>query len=287
MIVGDIVDAYDAGQSWYSTWRKTVTQTNGSGVWLDLSMSPGNPVPNYYAAAPLVSTVLARSTDGGLDHGPRMTGDSRKYLAKFLIQNVTAAACPSSYKLLDYLMFSPFVDMSLVGEAQTLTNSATLTRSTDGLGVQIMPVLVAPPLGGLASFTVTYTNSDGVAGRITPTVACNAQLINGTIVTSAAATANCPGPFLPLQGNDKGVRSIEDVTFATGDVGLIALVLVRPLASFTLFDISAPAEVAFAVDRGCVFPRIDDDAYLNLICLPTGSLASAPFSGEIETFWVV
>ena len=66
----DIADAQDAGRYLYRSFRKQATQTTSSGIWFDLSMSPGNPVPNYYIGAAGAFTPLKRSTDGGLDHGP-------------------------------------------------------------------------------------------------------------------------------------------------------------------------------------------------------------------------
>ena len=64
-----IVDAEGSGFNKLSSWRKQPTQATGAGFWFDLSMSPGNPVPNYYIGTPNIFVPLKRSTDGGLDHG--------------------------------------------------------------------------------------------------------------------------------------------------------------------------------------------------------------------------
>lgn len=278
--VASIIAAYDAGQSLYRTWRKVPTQTTGSGIWFDLSLSPGNPVPQYYAAAPLTAIALARSTDGGLDHGPNVS-PLTKHLHKFMAMTQTATAVPLPIILCDYLMYYPFVAMD-AGD-QTMTNVVTIPRYTTGAGVEIMAVEVAAQVGG-AQFYVTYTNSDGVAGRVTATVRCNTQTVNGTIITSAPTTAGAAGPFLPLQRGDSGVRSIQSVTFLSGDVGLISLVLVKPLASHSIYGITAPVEADFLIDRS-ILPIIKDDAYLNMIVHPSGTLAAAPLNGEIQTFW--
>lgn len=278
--VASIIAAYDAGQSLYRTWRKVPTQTTGSGIWFDLSLSPGNPVPQYYAAAPLTAIALARSTDGGLDHGPNVS-PLTKHLHKFMAMTQTATAVPLPIILCDYLMYYPFVAMD-AGD-QTMTNVVTIPRYTTGAGVEIMAVEVAAQVGG-AQFFVTYTNSDGVAGRVTATVTCNTQTVNGTIITSAPTTAGAAGPFLPLQRGDSGVRSIQSVTFLSGDVGLISLVLVKPLASHSIYGITAPVEADFLIDRS-ILPIIKDDAYLNMIVHPSGTLAAAPLNGEIQTFW--
>lgn len=64
-----MADAQDAGQYLYTSFRKQPTQTTGAGIWFDLSMSPGNPAPNYYIGAVGTFTPLRQSTDGGLRHG--------------------------------------------------------------------------------------------------------------------------------------------------------------------------------------------------------------------------
>lgn len=48
-----------------SSWRKAPTQTTGVGVWFDLSMSPGNPVPNYYIGTPGIFVPLAHRRMAG------------------------------------------------------------------------------------------------------------------------------------------------------------------------------------------------------------------------------
>ena len=278
----EIAEAEEAGQVTLFSWRKVPTQTTGSGIWFDLSMSPGNPVPNFYAAAPLVSKALAQSTDGGMFHGAAPGGTYTKHLRRIMALTVTTTAVPLPCILCDYLLYYPFVDMSVTDE-QAMTQDDTIPRYTDGAGVQIMAVLVASQIGGV-SFFVNYTNSAGVAGRVSSTVTCNTQTVNGTIVSTERATAGCAGPFIPLQAGDTGVRSIESCTFLTGDVGLITLVLVKPLASLSIFDVTAPSERDMILD-GMQLPQIKDDAYLNLICYPSGTLASAQIMGTIETVW--
>lgn len=279
-------DAYEAGRSKLASWRKAPTQTTAQGIWFDLSMSPGNPVPNYYAAAPLAFTPMKQSTDYGLPHGGNVS-PATKYLHKLtIVPSVVATLAPSTIMVLDYVGYYPFVDMSDFIEL----GATTLPRYTDGEGLQIMAVEVASQIGG-ALFYCNYTNQDGVAGRQTQTHVCNTQVVNGTIINSAAApTATYPsGPFLSLQSGDTGVRSIESVTWLTADVGLVTFVLVKPLATIAMEPISnaiyTPQERDFAIQNAGKLPVIEDDAYLNLICLPTGTLAGGQFFGFIETIW--
>lgn len=280
-----LADAQDAGKYLYASFRKQATQTTGAGVWFDLSMSPGNPAPQYYIGTPGVFTPMAQSTDGGLRHGGNVS-PAKKFLRKCMAMCPTAAAAnPLPLKLLDYLGFYGFIDESVLDE-QTLDNTQAITRYTSGEGVQLMPVVVAGHTGG-QPFTVTYTNQAGVAGRVTRSVVMGTQIVNGTILHSMQAGATYPhsGPFLPLQAGDSGVRSVQSVTIGgVGDVGLFALVLVKPLATIALRGIDAATEVDYLTDMASL-PQIADDAYLNFIALPQGTLSGAPIIGVLETCW--
>ena len=274
----------DLGQAHYATWRKSPTQTTASGYWFDLALSPGNPAPFYYASAPAVAAPMSKSANGGLNHGQSVS-PSKKFLRKMLILGTAATALPMNIKVLDYLLYYPFIDESLDGEIQTMDNSATLPRYTDGKGVQIMAVVVAGHATGLTqSFVCSYTNQDGVSGRTTIPVKLNNQFVNGTIISTANAIAGTAGPFLPLQSGDTGVRSIESLTMTGSDVGLMTLVLVKPLAQLSLVGIDAPVEIDYLKDFSGL-PEIKDNAYINLICCPVGSLAATALHGEITTSW--
>lgn len=277
----DVADAQDAGRYTYSSFRKMPTQTTGAGIWFDLSMSPGNPAPNYFIGSPNVFVPLAQSTDGGLRHGGNV--GTKKHLRKLMA--FSTVTTPISGKLLDYLGFYGFVDESVTDE-QFMDNTVGLTRYANGKGVMLMPVVVAGHTGG-QPFTVKYVNQDGVPDRITQTAVMGTQVTNGTILHSQqAGTAYVNnGPFLTLQAGDTGVRSVQSVTIGgVGDVGLFALVLVKPLATFSLFGNDSATEVDYLVDTPTI-PEIQNDAYLNLIVMPNGQIAGSTLLGTIETTW--
>lgn len=281
-----LADDEDAGQYLYSSFRKQATQTTGAGVWFDLSMSPGNPAPNYYIGAVGAFTALKQSTDGGIRHGGNVNAlGYRKTLRKLMVMSPTAAATPLLMLLCDYIGFYGFIDESVLDE-QFLDNTLSPSRYADGSGVMLMPVTVAGHTGG-QPFTVNYTNQDGVAGRVTQSAVMSTQIVNGTILHSQQSGASYVnnGPFLSLQIGDTGVRSVQSVTIGgVGDVGLFALVMVKVIASISLRGIDAPTEIDYLTDMASL-PEIKDDAYLNFIVLPNGSLSGAPIHGLIETTW--
>ncbi len=283
--IAALAAAEEAGKVKYVSYRKVPAVVTGAGTWYDYSMAPGNPAPQYYAAAPLVAQTLSRSTDGGVQHGGDVA-PGKKYLRRVTAMAVAAAGVPQRVYWLDYLLFYPFVDMG-TADAQAMTNTQVLTRSTDGEGVRIMAVLVAPH--GLVgdSFFVTYTNSAGVAGRITPLhVMSTAISVNGTILTTQQTGANRIGPFMTLQAGDTGVRSIQSVQCTAGtDVGLFTLVLVKPLTDLTVREITAPTEKDFFLDAGFGLPVIEDDAFVEFIACPNGSLSGVPLFGDAVFIW--
>lgn len=280
--VREVVDCEIEGRSRRYSWRKTPSQATTAGLWFDLSMSPGMPVPKYwFDAPPAVAKAVAQSTDGGIFHGANVS-PYKKYARIMTSLANAATALPMPIILCDYLLYYPSIDDS-VTDPQTLDNSVTLPRYTDGAGVQVIAVSVAGRTGG-QSFSFSYTNQDGVAGRTSKTVVQNSAAAIGTIVTSARATLNSVGPFIGLQSGDSGVRSIESVTMNGPDVGLFTLILVKPLAQTAIKEITAPYEKDFYLNAG-ILPEIQDDAYLSMLCIPNGTLAATVLMGDLKVIW--
>jgi hypothetical protein len=274
------VDAAENGAYHITGFRKVPSQATTAGNWADLSMASGNPVPNYYASSPLTAAIL--EAERGIWHGSNVS-PAQKHLRNLVLMTQTANAIPSMWYLCDYLMYYPFIDLDAVGEEQVMDNTITLPRYATGAGVRMFMVNVAPTVGG-GQFTVNYTNSDGVAGRVTPVQFCSAAT---NIATFTATTQAAGGfqPFIPLQDGDKGVRSVESVTVSVANGGLGALVLAHPIRNITLRDINAPREVE-SIREVPDTPRVYDGAYLNLIGnTPTGSIASAVIAGYAEFTW--
>lgn len=277
-----MVDAELEGRVRRYMWRKNPSQVTNAAYWFDLSMSPGNPPPKYwFDAPPLIAKAISQSQDGGLFHGAAVS-PSQKYVRMITSLATAATALPLTFWLCDYLLYYPSVDDSTT-DPQVLDNTVTLPRYTDGEGVQVMAVSVAGRTGG-QSFTFSYTNQDGVSGRTSQTVTQNAVAAIGTIATAHPIVANSAGPFIGLQHGDTGVRSIESVTMNGADVGLFALILVKPLLQTTIKETTAPYEKDMFL-HAQELPEVKDDAFLNFVCLPQSSLASTGLYGDLKVIW--
>jgi hypothetical protein len=278
----EVGDAETDGRVRDFTWRKTPSQTTTAGLWFDLALSPGNPPPKYYFdAPPLIAKAMSQSADGGIFHGANVS-PSQKHLRKITAFTATATALPMSMWLMDYLLYYPSIDDSTT-DPQVLDSTVALPRYSDGKGVMVMAISVAGRTGG-RQFFFTYTNSDGVAGRTSQIVTENTSTAIGVVVTSATATQASGNPFIGLQSGDDGVRSIESVTMLGADVGLFALVLVKPLATTLIRGVDAPVEIDFLIHKN-ELPRIYDDAFLSFICLPNGTLSATALIGDLKCVW--
>ena len=280
--VKQMIEAELAGRVRTYSWRKTPSQATTAGIWFDLSMSPGNPKAKlWFDATPLTAQAIAQSSDGGIFHGAD-TSPYSQYLRNTMCMTVTATALPMQMILCDYLLYYPSIDES-VTDPQEMDNTLTLPRYTDGAGVQVMAVTLASRTGG-QTFRFSYTNQDGVSGRTSQTVIENSATAIGTIATAATATDVAVNPFIGLQEGDTGVRSIESVTMNGVDTGLFALLLVKPLAVTMIRGIDAVVEKDFLM-HGATMPEIEDDAFLNYVCLPQGSLAATALIGDLKVIW--
>jgi hypothetical protein len=276
--VAALAGSYDAGRVHACSIRKVPSQTTTAGHWADLSMAAGNPKPQYYASTPLAAAVL--DDFDGIFHGDDKS-PSTKHLTHLGLMTPTAGLV-GRYELLDYLMYYPFIDGDSLDE-QTTDNTATLPRYTDGDGVRVMAVASAPTAGA-GTFTFNYVNQNGDA-RTSPTINCNTAATNiATLVTSEQATTAGGQWFLPLTGGDTGVRSITSVTFTVASGGLIAFVLVKPLASLAIREINTMAEREFVTQLPGA-PRIYDGAYLNLVMNCAATIAAGQLAGYAKFAW--
>lgn len=271
--IKDIIDGIDEGKIHTSSFRKVPSQATTAGVWCDLSMASGNPVPNFYTGIQLSATVL--------DGNKGIYAGNGNFLFEILAYAGSTNAAPSTLLVCDYLLFYPQVDMDSV-DLQTLDNTVTLPRYETGEGVRAFLVAQYPYIGG-AIFSATYTNSDGVSGRTTGTIRANTAANISSFVHSGAV-ADSYGAFLPLQSGDKGVRYFESIQFNSPNGGLAALVLVKPLYTTLIREFGSPTETNCVKDSALI-PEIKNGAYLNFIALPNASLSAVPIQGHITTIW--
>lgn len=274
----------DDGANWTSFFFKTGGPASfGAGRWGDMSMGAGTPKYNAYVGVQATATPLFGVGNDGIYAGPLPAAGETKHLHAMQLQSNSGTIAPALFLLCDYLLHYPLIDGDDTAQ-QDLDNTLALPRYSDGAGVQAMLVCTTPMVTN-GNVTIRYTNSDGVAGRVS-TFSIMSSTVVGALVCSpnTSAGAGSFSPFIPLQGGDKGIRYIESVTHQTPVGGFYALVLVRPLASIQLREANTATEIEQFRQRGDL-PEIRSGAYLNFIYMAGQNGTAVNLRGHLHFVW--
>ena len=287
-------DAENAGQSWITGFRKAPSSVaTTTSAWTDYSYYAGSPPANFYASTPLEASVVDPTR--GI-YVPTVSPATQHLRNLKLMSAASSATSTTNARqgliLADYLLYYPFIDTDAVGEQQDMTNTVTIPRYEGGQVVAVSQSTASTT----GRFTFTYTNENGVAGRVSQNHFTFAVGAGGQVVASSVGSAASYHPFCSLQAGDSGVKSIESVTFTAAGGGLMALVIVKPLMTAyvtqearrttagNLESYGACNEFAAMIHNRPA--RIIDGAVLNLLAAGYGgSLASSFLVGLVETTW--
>lgn len=287
-------DAENAGQSWITGFRKAPSSVaTTTSAWTDYSYYAGSPPANFYASTPLEASVVDPTR--GI-YVPTVSPATQHLRNLKLMSAASSATSTTNARqgliLADYLLYYPFIDTDAVGEQQDMTNTVTIPRYEGGQVVAVSQSTASTT----GQFTFTYTNENGVAGRVSQNHFTFAVGAGGQVVASSVGSAASYHPFCSLQAGDSGVKSIESVTFTAAGGGLMALVIVKPLMTAyvtqearrttagNLESYGACNEFAAMIHNRPA--QIIDGAVLNLLAAGYGgSLASSFLVGLVETTW--
>ncbi|HSW33436.1 MAG TPA: hypothetical protein VLH36_07450 [Steroidobacteraceae bacterium] len=292
--ISEYAAADEAGQVWTTQFRKAVASAaTTANAWVDYTYFAGSPPANFYASTPLAAAVVDPTRGLYLPSVAPATQHLNNLQVMTAANSATSTANGrQQLALCDYLLYYPFIDTDAVGEQQDLNNTVPLPRYSAG---QVIAVAQCAS-SAVGQYTMTYTNQDGVSGRVSQNTFTFVVAGGGQIVSASGAGASY-SPFVYLQAGDSGVRSIESVTFTAAGGGLMALVIVKPLlkhfvaqecrrtTSGNLESYGACAEFQ-SVIHAAGAPQIKDGAVLGLLAAGyAGSLATSILAGIVETFW--
>lgn len=202
--------APDATGYWYGTWK----DAGFPGAW-----NPGTPGLN------------GRVTDGttAADAGC-LPVRNPAIGASYLTELTMGASVNHSHLFYDVLWVNSGIVVTTT-TAQAITTPTLPARdvngTTNGEGCMIGLKFVAAATNAavITNTTVSYTNSDGTAGRTATLSAIVGSQIPATPVIGTLIWFN-------LQAGDKGVRSIQSITLGTSLVtGTVSLFIARDLAN--------------------------------------------------------
>lgn len=207
------------GQAQY--FYKVGTAPEAAGVFYSWAKDTGNPG----AWSPGTPGLNGRATDGttAADAGCILIKNPTVG-ANYLISSDRSGTVIHQAHLWDVL----WVNTGLVVTTTTAQAIASPTAlpardingSSNGEGVfaAILVTTATTNAAAITNTTISYTNSDGVAGRTATIASFPATAVIGTVVQ------------FQLQAGDKGIRSIQSVTLGTSyAAGAISVILFRPI----------------------------------------------------------
>lgn len=293
--VAQWVDSADSGRNHITTFRKQVASAaTVANDFIDYTYFAGNPPANFYASAPLVAAEV-ESVRGIL----LPTLDDAQYLKSITVMSAASSATATTNQnqrlaLCDYLLYYPFIDTDAVGEEQVMDNTVTIPRYSSGGRIMCVSQSASSTVG---TFTVNYTNQDGVAGRVSAATFTKVVAGGGALVSSTTNAVAGSQHYLNLQAGDTLAKSIESVTFSAAGGGLMALVIVKPLYAFystqecrrtisgNLESYGAATQFESLIHHRNP-PKILPGAVLGIVGLGNaGTLASSVLVGTLETYW--
>jgi hypothetical protein len=235
------------------------------------------------AFTPYVDSGVGR--EAGMWHGGAVSSETKHLLTVGARANAATAALATLF-VVDLLGCYPKIATNSA-TVQTLDNTLTLPRYTDGKQVRAFYTLNTANGANAQNFAMTYTGVGSVAGRSLGAVVANtATAITGHMSHTGVAAGNFQ-PFLPLSGGDAGIMSVQSAQFsaASASAGFVDLMLCVPLCAVPITTAFVMAERDLVTQLQAL-PRIYDGAVLGLVLVTGGIVAAGnAIDGYIETGW--
>ena len=278
------------GKFYRADWQKSTfaTTAHTAGLWYSLFRGGGNPPADTILGTgtnlAFQSLTDATTNATGIPHGGNVGG--YKHLLNAAAQTAAATTAPCVLMLVDLLGFYNITSVTTTG-AQTLNNTVTLPRYTDGAGVQAFITPSTVMGAATPNISIGYTNSAGTASRATPaTLPIGNTAAAVTSIVYSGTGAGKFGPFMPLAAGDAGIRSVQTVTISTSYVsGVLNLVLCKPLLTLPITTLGVTAERDL-VNQFASMPNVYDGACLAWLMLAGAATpVASPISGHLEFGW--
>ena len=273
---------------WTTAGVETVYPTTGSttpytpclggdnNVWV--SYSSGNKVARFTVTGTAAGTAtqLTSATQGALPLNAAVSPSTRHILNMQVLSNANLG----TIILVDLLLYYP--GLVVTGTPTTITNSATLPRYTDGVGVMGM-MAVQSDFGAatpLLSLNITANNN---SAQVATCIADANSLKQGQLMRSGS-TAASGGPFLHIPSGLTGIKTLQSYTITSGGTtGKACFILFKPLMSISIPTAQQLSEAEY-LNQFMSLPQIKDGACLAFLFGGTTALATTliPFQGCLQ-----
>lgn len=232
-------------------------------------------------------TITGTGYTNGIYHGGDVSTDVKNLLNASVFSAAVTTA-PAVYMLIDVLATYAISTVTTTG-AQNFTGAAAWPRYADGKGVQAFLVPSIVMGAGTPTFRLGYTNTASASGRLTPAApvlpTSTASAIVGSIPHSGTGAGKV-GPFLPLQGGDAGIASVQSISLsATHTSGCLTLVICKPILTLPVTTVGVAAERDL-VNMLPSMPRIYDGANLQwLMYAGAATPVNSAIYGSLDFAW--
>jgi len=282
-------------------WKQDFFKLSGAAAHVagnayDLSLNQGVPVANTYPGTALNSVAPSESTGWGIIHGGNVSTDVKALLNSLAVAVGTNAA-PGLLMLVDVALYYPGIDLKSTA-LQSMVQAASLARYTNGKGLRPFIVCTTQSGGTPASTPVlsvfNYRDQDDTDAALTGVGTINftagaAGIPPVSKIVHCAPAAGHPGPFLPLNAGDTGIKRVNSFQLSTAYTGSTTttgcIVLAKPLAYLPLVAVGVPSERSFFAPSA-LMPLIPDGACLSLLYFAgAATAANSVFMGALDLGW--
>lgn len=255
-------------------YHNRASSTHGDGRWHSSWYVGPAPVAGGSGAAIPGGTALTAPVTGQLPFTNPVSGES--VLARTQLRSTGVTG---DFLLCDRLWHASGFTITSTS-AQTVNSTAwparDINQSANGRGVYVAVQISSTVGAGTPVLTMSYTNSDGTAGR------------TGTNIFATAASVQAGVTyFMGLQEGDTGVRSVQSLTLsASWTSGAIQMVAYRPIAFIPGVQVGSVGPTIRLRNR--VFdalqlaaPRIWNGSVLDLLMYSQSGTANTTHLGAI------
>jgi len=272
-----IIASRAAGKYEDPIWFKSTNITpTAAGNWLSLLRSAGSPAA-ITASGGNNGAIMTNTNTGALPIKAPTGGDGKYFLTGGV--SVPSVTGFSALLLIDVVWLANYATSASPGNI----TMPTLTRYTDGKGLQI-GCAVSTTLGAFTpTVTVTYNPATGDSGTGHTTN-------TGAFASALASPKMMPllTPSLPLASGDTGVTSITNVTIsATNATGALDVFLYKPIMMIPTVAANTYVERDSTIQiDGLTQLPVGTDNLTSCLCwlaLSGGTSACATQMGQIRT----
>lgn len=257
--LNELLAAFDETQQIFAPAKYGGTNLSVTGYWNSSWIRTGS----YLAPTPPTGSgeTCGNTTIGGIPFTQPASGKVL-HLGRFTFSPNLACGVT----LMDRLVHTSGLS-GVVATAQTVNTVSLPTRGGTGVGVELWLEWYTTTGSTATTATVSYTNSDGTAGR------------TSQVTTVPASTRSSSMLRVPLQTGDVGVQSVQSVTLAatTGTAGNFGVTLTKRIVSLPNGVANATAG-AGPLSLGV--PVIHNNACLFFVC-PAASTSYPTFDAEL------